>query len=110
VALKGVLSLVLFVYLLTSLGIVPSLGPLITRGAQLMLQWSLIGGIDWTSVGLVRDVVALWFALPPATREMLLFAGILGTLIAALVVVAVLYMTWTVCWRGAFQSQRRGGT
>lgn len=113
-ALQVAFAVVVGLFALSALGVLPEPAAIVTGSLPDVLghPWledTLYAWLGWSSAEVVQLVTARWQALHDATQHGILLGAAVMGLVAALGVVAVLYLAWAICWPGVARPETEGG-
>jgi len=112
--LDGLISAVLFVYVLMRLGVIPSIGAAALSWLRALLSSSLLenslyAGLGWSSAEVTTRAMLWWSNLTRSSQETLLAGIVLLSLGCVMAVIVLLYLSWAMCWPHAAELEHEGG-
>lgn len=112
--LQAALGIVVVLFALSALGVLPAPAAVVAGGIPAVLghpwlEGTLYAWLGWSSAEVVQSATARWQELHVAAQHGILLGATVMGLVAALGVVAVLDLTWALCWPGAARRETEGG-
>ncbi len=112
--LQVVFTIVVGLFGLGALGLLPAPAAIVAGGIPDVLghPWledTLYAWLGWSGAEVVQSATTRWQAMSATAQHGILLGTTIMGLVAALGAVAVLYLTWAMCWPGAARHETEGG-